>query len=292
MSGIREKKITRGKQFDEHAKRYFFYPLSNLNLTGSQAQNPLWEPKIAKGRITLLESVDYHTQVVDEGEHNMGFNGVSLGIRTMGTDAQINYLMGNSDGTGFMAKGGVFVEALTAVDAVTAQEVEYLIYGVNSEEELVVPAKLRGFEILLNRKIEGDDQISDLARQVQYQLMEGVKRSQNWVLDTCLELEKELREGQAGRAGIKSLSKLQQYYFEQIERPLPEDRAGTNMGNELAKVLAPVLAQAGVAVTPSNAPNMESDMEMAVLRKQLEAAQATIKEQEDVITELGEKEAE
>lgn len=280
---IRPKVILKGKQFSEHARRYVLYPMGNLDFSGNQYMNPLWEMKYQRGRMTLLESVNYMVRGDDpDYEVHQVKQGLSPLIeKTQGTDAQINFLMGNSDGTGYMNQGMAYLESLTDVDPQTAMEVELKLYGVDKEEDITVPDNMVDLKRHLSRPIVGEDPITILAKKVQIEVLAGIERGMAWLFDTCLELEKELGEGQAGRPGIKSLSKTQRYYFEQIKRPLPEDRAGSNMGSELARVLQPLINQ-----SQGTTSNFGAELELKQANQKIAEMTAQLKEQEEALNSI------
>lgn len=276
MNGIKPKIVTRGKQHNEHARRYIWYPLSNLDFAGSQFMSPIWNPKIMRGRIILLESHEYKTQVANEGELMAGSNGVVLGERTMGTDAQVRYLMGNSEGTGWMEKGMTNLDSMIDVDYETAEEIEQAIFpnGIIPPTILDIKAHLENISVI-------ESPISNLVTLVLAEMREGVLRSNNYCLSLSNQLEQELRQGQSGGIGIKSLSETQKYYFHQIKKPLPEDRVGVNMGSEISMALAPLIEsmsnKQGITMP------LEVQAELEILTKKLDAAEKTIQEQAEVI---------
>lgn len=262
MNAIRPKVVLKGKQHDEHAKRYVFYPLSNLDFAGSQWMSPVWIPKMPKGRIILLESFEYQAQVANEGESGVGFNGVALGERTMGTDAQVKFLMGNSEGTGWMEKGMTHLDSITDVDPTTVVEIEEMIIP-----DGVVPDTVIEYLNYLNTvSIKGDSPVAGFAKSVLVEMKDGVNRAINWCKTYTNQLEQELRDGQAGGIGIKYLSETNKYYFAQINKPLPEDRVGVNMGAELSKVLAPLMQ--GTTPDPEA---LQKSVEAEEMAKKLEA---------------------
>lgn len=281
--GIKAKVVTKGRQYDTNAKRYMFYPLSNLDFAASQFSSPIWNPKFPKGRIVLLESTEYKTQVYDEGEETTGSNGVSLGERIIGTDAQVKFLMGNTDGSGYMDKGMTHFDILVDVDPETVSEIERLIFG-----DTKIPENLIKFrEYLSTVHFDSQSPVAELAKQVQEAMLESVNRSINWCRVYTNQIEQEVKDGQAGGIGIKFLSETNKYYFYQIEKPLPEDRAGSNMGKELAAVLAPLIQGQGLQAPTST---LAADIEKDELQRKLDAAEAIIKEQGEALESLNEPE--
>lgn len=267
-TGIRPKTVNKGKQFDEHSRRYIFYPLSNLDLASTQAQSPIWNPKISRASIHLLESFEYMTQVANEGESMAGSSGVRLGERTMGTDAQVKYLMGSSDGSGgWMDKGMTYLESMTNIDYETAEEIQKLIFPK------AIPSNLLGLRDLLSKELKNNNPVAELANNVRMEMLAGVNKSINYCMDLCGQLEKEVFDGKSGRAGIKYISATNKYYFDQIERALPDDKAGVNMGNSLADALK------GIFVSPSVA----NDVEKSEMQKKIEELERITREQAEVI---------
>jgi hypothetical protein len=285
-AGIKRKVVTKGKQYDEHAKRYVWYPMHALDLANSQGQCPVWNPKIPKGRIILLESFEYKTQVVDESEQGVGYNGVTLGDRTMGTDAQVNFLMGNSDGTGYMDKGMSYLQSVTEVDPDTVSEIEQLILP-NVNGEIVIPDTLLQMRLhLATVKWSRDLPIADLATLVKREMEDGIARAIRYCESYTRQLEKELREGQSGKIGIKELSLTHQYYFRQIDKPLPEDRVGVNMGAELRKALAPLIGGQGQTQAADSPTDFQKDIEMEAMQRKIAELEADNAQQAEVITAL------
>lgn len=285
-TGIKPKIVGTTKTFSEQAKRYIFYPLSNLDFAASQFISPIWSPKIPRGRIVLLEACEYITQVANEGEQLAGANGVTIGERTMGTDAQVKFLMGNTDGTGFMDKGMTHLESLTDVDPMTAAEVEALIIPNDGKGNFSVPENMVKFDFhLATLSIKGEDPVSELAKKVQREMLEGVRRGIQWCKSYTNQLEMELRDGQNGGAGLKYLSEVHKFYFQTIEKPLPEDRQGTNMGNEIAKALSSFVGNLPQQ-SEGKSSNIGDTIELEELRRKLAEANKTIEEQEEVISSI------
>jgi hypothetical protein len=252
-NGIKPKTRATTKQFSEHAKRYVFFPLSNLNLASSQWMSPVWNPKIPRARFVLLESFEYKTQVVDENEQLIGSNGIQLGERTMGTDAQARFLMGNSDGTGYMSKGMVTLESLTDVDPDTAQEIEILLLPSDEEGKITIPDTLLGLKSHLDslKLGSGENPVDALAAQTLLELKQSVNTAIRFCQDMIAELEKELADGLAGRAGIRTIDTANAYYYSQIDKPLPSEKAtASNAG--LVELLAQALNQGGAGTAPQN----------------------------------------
>lgn len=210
--------------------------------------SPVWNPNIPKARFVLLESFEYRTPVVDENEQPFGSNGIQLGERTMGTDAQARFLMGNPDGTGYLYKGMVILESLTDIDVETAQEIEIMILPSDEEGQITIPDTLIGLKAHLDsvRIPEGNNPVATLANAVLNECRQGVNTAINFCRQMTAELEKELADGLAGRMGIRSIDPSNAYYFEQIEKPLPSEKVvAANAG--LVDLLAKALQGSGVA---------------------------------------------
>lgn len=290
-SGIRPKVVVQGRVFDEHAKRYVFFPLNDVDFSGSQALSPIWEPKIRRGRITLLESFPYKCQVENPDDRD---NGVVLGEKTMGTDAQVAYIMGNREGTGFMERGMIQLHSMVDLDPETAIEIEQILIGE------AIPTDLMAFKEHLNTVIIPEDYAARaIAEEALKEMKQSVETAINYCQKTCISLETELAEGRAGRIGIKSLSLPQQYYFSAIRRPLPDDRAGVNAGVAMSDGLKQLVAALGLQspLAPQESP-VASQVELEGLRQKVEAleADAALKEAElekanNVIKTLTEEEA-
>lgn len=247
-TGIKPKVRATNRQFSEHAKRYAFYPLSNLNFAGTQWLSPIWNPSMPRARFYLIESFEYRTQVVDEtNDSPFGSNGIQLGERTMGTDAQAKFLMGNADGTGYMYKGMTILESLTDVDPETALEIEMLLLPSDEEGEITIPDTLIGLRNHLNSVVvTGDNPVSALAVKTLAELKDGVNRAINYCRQTTAELEKELADGLAGRVGIRTIDPSNAHYFKMIEKSLPSEKAvDANAG--LVEILSKALQGSGIA---------------------------------------------
>lgn len=281
MSGIKPKVVSQGKTFDENVQRYIFYPLSNLDFAATQFMSPVWSPKIQRGRITLLEPLEYMTQVQDAGEHEVGGNGIALGEKKMGTDAQVKFLMGNAEGTGYFDKGMTHLESIIGLDPETASQIEELI--IPNEQ---VPENLIRFQVhLANLDLSGDDIVLEAARNIVQEMIGGIQRATNYCRTYTNQLEQELRDGQNGGVGLKYLSESLKYYFHQIEKSLPEDRVGTNMGAELTKALAPLLQN---VQPPPSTDNLASMVEMEELRARNAALELDNTEKTEIIEAFSE----
>lgn len=291
-TGIVAKQKVRGSvQYDQHAKRYVFYPLSNLAMP---APTPIWGTKILRGRIHLLESFEYRERG-DDPEYEVAQvrqNQTPLVLKTMGTDAQLNSLMGGSGDIGWQERGMTHLKSIIDVDVETVIEIEKLILE-NEVGDIEVPQDLVAFEqLLMTKTFAGENPVSQKAEAVRLEMLEGVQKAKRYCDMQTIILEKELNEGRSGRMGIKSLDMVQQYYFRQIRKPLPEDRAGVNQGNELARVLAPLIQGTVPASGPTGVNGdtaFAKELEMQELKRQLEEQAATIAEQDKAIKELSEE---
>lgn len=282
-TGIKPKTVVKGRQHDEFARRYIFYPLSNLKMHSTQYESPIWNPNIPKGRFVLLEACEYQAPVSGDGEVT---SGVSLEERMMGTDAQVRFLMGTQDGVGYMEKGMTNLDSMVDLDAETAVEVESMILPTDKDGNVVVPETLIKFKAHLDSvTFEGENPVIDVAKKALAECKAGVNRAMAYCRSHTSQMEQELADGQNGGFGMKFLTDTNKYYFHQIEKPLPEDRQGTNMGSELAKVLAPLIAQAGGNAAPAQS-NVQASVELAETQKKLAQAEATLKEQAEVIETL------
>lgn len=267
--GIKPKQSKSGTKFyNEMTRRYVFYPLHNLKLGETQFTSPVWNPKMPKGRFILLEPCEYFTQVVDEKSES---NKVEIGEKIMGTDAQVSFLMGSSDGAGYAHKGMTYLSNLTNTVPDIALEIEKLVLPeVNGE--IYIPDNLNEFLQLVTDKEIPDSELKEVAELVRAEVIDGIQRSINYCLTYTRELEEELENAKLGRAGIRALSPIHKFYFTVIGKPLPEDRQGTNMGNELAKVLAPLLGNGAGAILPPD--TREKDAELELLKQKLADAEA------------------
>lgn len=273
---IKVKQVRKGKQFDEHAKRYMFYPLHNLDMASTQATNPVWILKIPRSRIFLLESFEYMDFIVDNESPN---GGGAMGERTMGTGAQVSFLMGNSEGSGWLEKGMTYIDSLTGVEPEVVMAIEAMIIPTEIPDNLF---DLRAY--VEAQDVSADPKLAELAMEVKAEILTGIDRAIRYCESHTANLENELNNAKQGGAGIRALTRNHVFYFKKIGKPLPEDKAGVNMGSELAKVLAPFIAK-GVntdSVLPAQ-DKLADDIEKQEMQKKIEALEAQNKELAEAI---------
>lgn len=276
-TAIKPKTATKGRHFSEHAKRYVFYPLHNLDFAATQATSPIWCPKIPAGRFVLLESFDYRT-VVDNGEDTMNSREeTSLGYKTMGTNHQVAFLMGSTDGSGYMERGMIHLEPLLDVDPDTAATVEEILIPSN------IPFALTDFLAEVRAREIPDTQEGELAQKVRPFIEQAINTAIAYCQRYTSELEKELDTGRRGGNGIKHLSENSKFYFNKIGRRIPDEHrvSGDGIGTEIAKALAPLVQQREQAVQDNSA-----EIELEILRKKLEDAERVNKELEEAVVSL------
>lgn len=276
-TAIKPKTATKGRQFSEHAKRYIFYPLHNLDFAATQATSPIWCPKIPAGRFVLLESFDYRT-VVDNGDDTMNSNEESsLGYKIMGTNHQVSFLMGSTDGSGYMERGMTHLEPLLDVDPDTASEVEEILIPSS------IPFALSDFLTEVRTREIPDTPVGELAKKVKPFIEQSINTAIAYCQRYTSELEKELDTGRRGGTGIKHLSENAKFYFNKISRRIPDEHrvSGDGIGTEIAKVLAPLMQQREQVIQDNSA-----EIELEILRKKLEDAENINRELEEAIVSL------
>lgn len=263
MTGINPKKHRPNKQFNEHAKRYIFYPLHNIDFSATQAVSPVWCRKVPKGRFVLLESLEYVSSVPSDNDASRHLN-VETTL-TMGTAAQLAFMMGNSGGTGFMSKGLVELTPLIDVDAETAKEVEAMLLPKDGKGKISIPDNLLDFRKAIEKVDIPKTQLGDLAKEVKKILLISIDTAIQYCKNLTAELEQELNAGKTGTMGIRSLSESNKYYFRQIKRPLPDEQPVNSIGDSLAAALATALQQKS---GQNSAEMLSMKIELDTLRKQ------------------------
>ena len=273
-TAIKPKKASSGQIFNEHAKRYMFYPLYNLDFAASQSTSPVYCPKFPKAEIVLLESFNYWAADDEYDESVTGGNG--LISRVMGTDAQVKFLMGNTE-SGYMASGMSHLQSITDYDPQTVAEISELIFP-NGEKPSTV-GELRNYLIQKNGELVGE--LAPIAKKVLAEILDGVERSIRWCQATILEMEGEINDSKTGKKlAMKSgLTEKDKYLYNQIGRPLPEDKSGINMAQELGKILAGAIS-GNVPASP------EKELEDRMAKQELEALRREVAEKDKLIQEL------
>lgn len=272
-TGIKPKQKQKDRLHNQHAKRYVFYPLRNLDFHGSQATSPIYCPKIPRAEIVLLESFTYKTSddghdVFDEFKPNEQH----LVEKIMGTDAQVKFLMGsNTEGLG--VSGMTLLESLTDVDTDIVIGIQDFIYPDGK-----IPDNL----VKLKTHLEGKakETVSELELSVIREMLDGVRRAISYANYTLNQIESEIADSRTGRKmSFKSnIDDRDRYLYNQVGRSEIEDKAGVNMAGELGRVLSQFVG--GQPQTP------EQQAEAEFNRLEIERLQAELAESKKLAEEL------
>lgn len=259
MQAVERTKVNRGRLYNEHTIRYMFYGLRSVDFSGSQSKSPVFIPKFPKQEFVSLESFTYKATDDTDSMYDDEGNQKGLIDRVMGTNAQVEYIMGDNI-SGLRASGMTYISSLTGVDIKTASEIENLILEGKKFDNLL---DLRTHLINKSRNVTGD--LADLAKEVLRELIQGVDTGIAYCNRYAREIEEEINNAKTGKKlAIKTgLDERDMYIYDQVRRPYPEDRAGANAGSELAKVLAPLIG-GGTYKTPEQ----EFDEQMKAERVQ------------------------
>lgn len=269
-TGIVAKQTNKTKHYSENARRYIFYPLHNINLSGSQSTSPVWNPHILKGRFMLLEPCEYITQVIDgESQHN----GIQLGERVMGTDAQVAFLMGDSAGSGFMEKGMTYLSSLTDMNPNIATEIEELVLP-SKDGAVYIPNSLLEFRDLVAKKNYKDSPLAEKAEEVRAEVLKGIDTSIAYCNSFINTVESEITNARLGKHGLMNITANHKYYYDAINKPYLDDREGVNSGNQIANALAPLVNLINKSATD------DSGDELIDLKSQVELLKTRLKDTE------------
>lgn len=275
-TGINPRKNLDNRSHSKYARRYMFYPLRNVSFLKSQTTSPVYTPVFPKSEIVLLEAFPYLVPSVDEtGE---------LGDMTeeiMGTDAQVKFIMGNAE-AGRMASGMTYLDQLTDMDPEIVLEVQEFIFPDGVKPDTLTELGKHLQERLF--AVDGDH--ADLKRSTIEAMINSVDVAKSYCLNTITQIEGEINDSKTGKKlAMKSgLEANDIYLYNQIGKPLPEDKSGVNMAQELGKILA------GALGAPQLDPDKELENEMA--KKELEALRREVAEKDRLIQELAGYEAE
>ena len=245
---------------NKRAKRYIFYGMSNLDLSGTQATSPVWKPKIPRARIVLLEPFEYYTQTGEEVQVYTG-GGVKLELAEMGTDAQVKFLLDS-----YGEKGLAELKSLTNVEPEIAVKIESLLYPTDSIPNSLVELQQHFASLDLNPK----DAIQEKAIEVVGEIQEGINRAIAWANSYCTMIEREIQSSRAGRAGRPSMTPTDHYYYKQIKRATPRDN-DLNFGGQ----------DEGLANTLKNLLGASTTNPM-----EIETYKSTMEEQKQIINQL------
>lgn len=277
-TGIKPKRQLDTKSFGEYARRYVFYPLKNLTFYETQPTSPIYCPTFPKSEIVLLEAVPYIVTGVGDGL--TGSAGVQE-TKIMGTDAQVNFLMGHNE-SGYMASGMTYLEHLTAADPEMVIEIQEFIFPEGYKPKTLVELN----DHLLKRLLEVEGDLRAEIELTIHKMLEGTKVAMDYCQRTINEIENEINDSKTGKKmAMKSgLDANDLYLYKQVGRALPEDKSGVNMAQELGKILA------GAIGAPQLDPNKE--LEERMMKQELEALKRELDQKDKLIQELAGYEAE
>jgi hypothetical protein len=246
-----------------------FYPLRDINFFRTQALSPVYTPLFPKSEIVLLEAFQFKTigAPADGAEYQEE--------HIMGTDAQVKFIMGNSD-TGNMASGMTYLNHLTDADPEIVIEIQEAIFPNNYKPATLVELG----EYLAKRLLEVDGPHKSLIRQTIDSMLNSVNIAKAYCAGKINEIESEINDSKTGKKlAIKSgLDANDIYLYNQIGRSLPEDKSGINMAQELGRILA------GAIGAPQLDPQKDLENEMA--KRELEALRKEVEEKDKLIKEL------
>jgi hypothetical protein len=272
-TGIKPRKVSiDNKIASARAKRYVFYPMSNLDFAGTQPTSPIWNPKLQRARIHLLETLEYYTQGGMDTAVVLAGGGVKLELREQGTDAQVNFLMGERESMGMTS-----LQCLVNVDPDIVIAVEEKIYPDDKVPATLI--ELQNHYASLN--FNEEDAVEALAKEVVALMSEGVVKAINWANSYCTSLEQEIQQSRAGKAGRPFLTPTDNYFYRQLRRPSPRDK-DLNFGGgdeSIASQLRDLLTQ-----TPSN------PAEVDALKEVINTQNAQLTEMRSFIESLKTKE--
>lgn len=228
---VAKKKQQRTKEYDSRARRYVFFALHPVDFSGSQATTPVWKPKMPKGRLVLLEEFSYWPNAESETSEDPIFQeGAGLVETSMGTDAQVSYILSQ-----FATRGFVEIKSITDLAPEVAAKVDELLFGEPYEDLYELRSRLQNF------KSEGED-ISELANLVAKEALASVEASIAWAGGYCSELDREVQEGRAGRRGRTQVNAYDKYMYKMVRRQVPagfdappQPKAG---GGDLAELVS------------------------------------------------------
>lgn len=275
-TGIKPRRTLDNKSQSRYARRYMFYPLKEVSFIKTQTTSPVYTPVFPKSEIVLIEAFPYMVPSIDESG---GYGELSEEI--MGTDAQVKFIMGNPD-SGYMGSGMTYLEHLTDEEPDVVLEIQETIFP-----EGVKPETLRELQIHLAKKLtEVEGEYKELAKRTIELMLNSVETAITYCNGQINQIENEINDSKTGKKlAMKSgLDSNDIYLYNQVGRPLPEDKSGVNMAQELGKILA------GALGAPQLDPQKDLDNEMA--KRELEALKRELQEKDKLIQELAGYEAE
>lgn len=270
-TGIKPRKTFDNRSQSRYARRYLFYPLKDIEFFKTQYTSPVYTPVFPKSEIVLLEAFPYLVPAINDS------NGEIAGMeeQVMGTDAQVKFIMGNSD-SGYMSSGMVYLDHLTDVDPEIVIGIQEFIFPNKYKPETLSELG----EYLPKRLLEAEGPHKDLLKQTIEKLIESVNAAKLHCLNKINDIEAEINDSKTGKKlAIKSgLDANDLYLYNQIGRALPEEKSGVNMAQELGRILA------GAIGAPQLDPQKDLENEMA--KKELEALRREVQEKDKLIQEL------
>lgn len=277
-TAIKPRKSLDNRSKSKYARRYMFYPLQELSFLDTQTVSPVYCPVFPKSEIVLLEAFPYLVPSVgasDTGEIS------GLEEQIMGTDAQVKFIMGNSD-AGKMVSGMILLDHLTDYDPEIVVEVQEFIFPNGYKPETLV--ELGNY--LAKRLGEVEGEYSKEIKATISAMINSVNTAKTYCNATINIVESEINDSKTGKKlAMKSgLDPQDIYLYNQVGRPLPEDKSGVNMAQELGKILA------GALGAPQLDPQKEMDNQM--VQYELEALKRELEEKDKLIQELAGYEAE
>lgn len=276
--GIKPRKSLDNRSQSMYSRRYMFYPLKEVSFIKTQTISPVYTPVFPRAEIVLLEAFPYMVPAVgDSGNGEIS----GLNEEIMGTDAQVKFIMGNSD-SGYMSSGMIYFDHLTDVDPETVIEIREFIFPDGYKPETLVELGNH----LAKRVLEVEGPHKELIRRTIENMIESVNVSKAYCNSTINTIEGEINDSKTGKKlAMKSgLDAKDIYLYNQIGRALPEDKSGVNMAQELGKILASAIG------APQLDPQKDLENEMA--KRELEALKKEVEEKDKLIKELAGYEAE
>ena len=270
-TGIKPRKSLDNRSQSQYSRRYLFYPLKDISFVKTQTSSPVYTPVFPKSEIVLIEAFPYLVPSVGESGGEIS----TFVEEIMGTDAQVKFIMGNSD-SGYMSSGMIYFEHLTGEDPDVVIEIQEFIFPNGYKPETL--AELG--EYLPKRLLEAEGPHKELIKQTIAKMIESVNTAKGYCLTQINEIESEINDSRTGKKlAMKSgLDANDLYLYNQIGRALPEEKSGVNMAQELGRILA------GAIGAPQLDPQKDLENEMA--KKELEALRREVEEKNKLIQEL------
>lgn len=270
-TGIQPRKSLDNRSQSRYSRRYLFYPLKDISFIKTQTSSPVYTPVFPRAEIVLIEAFPYMVPAVGESGGELS----TFVEEIMGTDAQVKFIMGNSD-SGHMSSGMTYFDHLTDIDPEIVIDIQNFIFPNGYKPETLVELG----EYLPKRLLEAEGPHKELIKQTISKMMESVDVAKRYCLTQINEIESEINDSKTGKKlAMKSgLDANDLYLYNQIGRALPEEKSGVNMAQELGRILA------GAIGAPQLDPQKELENEMAL--RELEALRKEVEEKNKLIQEL------